>query len=256
MRVLLRKDSKELLRTKRVLFPPLLFIVLGIAGPLFARLLPVILESAQQELQTTIPEIVPVDGIAQFLSLVAQLGLLAVILLSMGLVASEKRAGILAVLFVKPVSRLAYLWSRWLVNGLLMTGSFLVGSGVSLLATLVLLGRPPLADVATACVLWAGYVLLVFSWTFFFSALARGPGAAAGLSLLPFFLLPALGSLWEPLGRWGPYGAAAAALESLGGMQGAAVPLPASAFIVAGVDLAICVALVFAAYAVLRKAEL
>ena len=37
MRVLLRKDSKELLRTKRVLFPPLLFIVLGIAGPLFAR---------------------------------------------------------------------------------------------------------------------------------------------------------------------------------------------------------------------------
>lgn len=257
MIVLLRKDIKELMRTRRVLFPPVLFLLLGIGGPLFVRLLPVILESAQQEMQMAIPDTTPVDGIVQYLSLVAQLGLLAVILLSMGVVASEKRDGLLAAVFVKPVSRLAYLWSRWLVNGTLIAASFLLGVAVAVGSSLLLLGSLPLGDVAAAGLLWACYVLLVFSWTFFFSSLTRGPGAAAGLSLLPFFLLPALGSLWDPLARWGPHAPAAAALEALGGgMQGPAVALPAGAFVVAGLDLVACVLLVLAAYGVLRKAEL
>ena len=98
MNVLLRKDLKELLRTRRILFPPILFIVLGIAGPVFVRLLPVILKSAQaQDCQLTLPKTTPADGFVQFLSLVRQLGLLAVILLSMGLMAGERRDGILAV---------------------------------------------------------------------------------------------------------------------------------------------------------------
>jgi ABC-2 type transport system permease protein len=256
MNVLLHKDLRELVRTRRILFPPILFIILGIMGPVFVRLLPVLLKSAQAQMQLTLPTTTPADGFLQFLSLVRQLGLLAVILLSMGLIAGERRDGTLAVLFVKPVSRMAYVWSRWLVNGALIGVAFVVGGAVAMLYTLLLLGRPPLATLVTLTALNVCYVLLVFSWTFFFSAMARGPGIAAGLSLIPFFLLPALGALWKPLGEWGPYGAAAASATALGGMNGPAAPLTTSAYASAGLDLALCAALVMGAYALLRKAEL
>ncbi len=155
------------------------------------------------------------------------------------------------------MSRLAYVWSRWLVNGLLIGLSFLVGAGVAVLYTLLLLGRPDLGTVGLVALLALCYILLGFSWTFFFSSMTRGPGAAAGLSLIPFFLFPALGSLWKPLGTWGPYGGVEAALKALGGgMQGPAVPLSGQVIVPAGLDLALCVLLVFGAYAVLRKAEL
>jgi ABC-2 type transport system permease protein len=256
MNVLLRKDLKELLRTRRILFPLILFVVLGIMGPVFVRLLPVLLKGAQTQIQFTVPVASAGDGFLQFLSLVNQLGVLAIILLSMGLIAGERKEGTLAVLFVKPVSRLQYVWSRWLVNGLLYTLSFALGSAVAILYTLLLLGRPPLSTLATVTGLEVCYLVLVFSWTLFFSSMARGPGVAAGLSLIPFFLFPTLGAIWRPLGEWGPYGAVAAGTKALAGMNGPAVPLTSAAYVSAGLDLVLSAALVFAAYAVLRKTEL
>jgi hypothetical protein len=98
--------------------------------------------------------------------------------------------------------------------------------------------------------------LLVVSWTFFFSSLTSSPGAAAGLSLVPLFLLPVLGFLWKPLGTYGPYGAVAAANAALGGVGQQAVALPAAAWVSAGVNVVTGVLLVIAAYLALREAEL
>ena len=95
----------------------------------------------------------------------------------MGIVAGERRDGTLAMLFVKPVSRLDLLWARWVVNGIYVLVSFLLGCAVAVLYTLLLLGRPALATMAAATGLYLTYVLLVFSWTTLFSALMRSPGA-------------------------------------------------------------------------------
>jgi len=114
-------------------------------GPVFVRLLPVLLKGAQAQMQLTLPTTTPGDGFLQFLSLVRRLGLLAVILLSMGLIAGERRGGTLAVLFVKPVSRMAYVWSRRLTSGALIGVASVVGSAVAVLSTL-LLGSTPSGD--------------------------------------------------------------------------------------------------------------
>ena len=256
MSVLLRKELREMWRTRRFLFLPLLFAVFGISGPVLIRLLPVILKSAGNQVPVEIPDMGPPDALLQYLSMARQMGYLAIILLFMGIIANERKEGTLTILFVKPVSRLTYVWSRWLVNGSYALLSVMVGSFLATLYTALLLGAPDVNAMVVATTLYLAYTLLVFSWTMWFSALAKNAVAAGGLSIIPLFLVPLLGYLWKPLGTYGPYGAVAAGTASLGGLAGPAVAVPASAWVSAGLDVVLAGVLVFAAYAALRRTEL
>ncbi len=257
VRVLAAKEMRELLKTLRVIILPAVFVFFGIAGPGLIRLLPILLEnSGTAGLDMSLPDFGPADGFGQFLELARQMGLLAVLIVYMGIVAGERRDGMLATLFVKPVPRSIYLTTRWFVNGAYVLASFLLGACVAVLYTVLLLGRIDLGAAAGATVLYATYVLLTFSWTTFFSAWMKSPPAAAGLSVLPLFVLPALGALYEPLGQYGPYGAVAAGTASLGMLGAAAVPVPSSAVISAALNLVWSVLLVAGAHAALRRAEL
>lgn len=257
MGVLVAKEIRELLRTLRVIILPLVFVAFGMGGPALIRLLPVLLESAgAQGVDMTLPDFGPGDGFGQFLELSRQMGLLAVIIVYMGIVAGERRDGMLATLFVKPVSRLTYLATRWCVNGTYVAVSFVAGAALAYAYTLLLLGRIGLGTVAAATGLYLTYTLLAFSWTLFFSAMVKSPPAAAGLSVLPLFIFPILGVIWEPLGEWGPYGAVAAGTASMGMVGTAAVPVPGTAVVSAVLNLVWCAALVGGAYAFVRRAEL
>jgi ABC-2 type transport system permease protein len=257
MGVLVGKEIRELLRTLRVIILPLVFVFFGIAGPGLIRLLPVLLESTEaQGLDMPIPDFGPGDGFGQFLELSRQMGLLAVIIVFMGIVAGERRDGMLATLFVKPVSRLTYLGTRWLVNGAYVAVSFVAGSAVAYLYTVLLLGRIDPGTAAAAAGLYLTYVLLAFSWTTFFSAWLKSAPAAAGLSVLPLFILPAVGMLWSPLGEVGPYGAVAAGTASIGMLGASPIPVPGTAVVSAALNLVWCAVLAGGAYAFLRRAEL
>lgn len=256
MSVLLRKELREMWRTRRFLFLPLLFAALGISGPVLIRLLPVILKSAGNQAAAQIPDMGPPDALLQYLSMARQVGYLAVILLFMGIIANERKEGTLTVLFVKPVSRLTFVWSRWLVNGTYVLLSLIIGSFLATVYTALLLGSPDVSAMVTATVLYLAYTLLLFSWTLCFSALAKSAVAAGGLSVIPLFVVPLLGYLWEPLGTYGPYGAVKAGTASIGGLAGPPVAVPASAWVSAGLDVVLAGALVLAAYAALRRSEL
>ncbi|MHB8868357.1 MAG: ABC transporter permease [Thermoleophilia bacterium] len=257
MGVLAAKELRELLKTLRVIILPAVFLLFGMGGPALIRLLPTLLESAGAEgVDMSLPDFGPADGFGQFLELSRQMGLLAVIVVYMGIVSGERRDGMLATLFVKPVSRLAYLTTRWLVNGAYVALSFVAGGAVAYLYTLLLLGRVGFGTAATATGLYLTYVLLAFSWTTFFSAWMKSPPAAAGLSILPLFLLPIIGTLWDSLGELGPYGAVAAGTASLGMLGLPAVPVPGTAVLSAVLNLVWCVALLGGAYSFVRRAEL
>jgi ABC-2 type transport system permease protein len=198
----------------------------------------------------------PAEGFLQFLELARQFGLLAVVLVYMGIVAGERRDGLLVTVLVKPVSRLAYLTSRWLVNGAYVLASFVLGTGVAVLYTYLLLGRPDLGAALAAGGLYLTYMLLAFSWTTAFSSLTRSAGIAAGLALIPLFALPVIGYLWSPLGEYGPYGAVAAGTAALGMAQTATEAVPWSALVSAGVNVAGSLALLGASFLAIRRAEL
>lgn len=260
MRPILRKESKELFRTYRVIILPAVFAGVGLVGPVFMRLLPAIMESAgsgaaEVGMSVQLPDPVPADGLQQYLGMARQFGLLAVILSFMGIIAGERKDGTLAFLFVKPLSRVQYVLLRWSVNGLYTILAFAAGSVVALAATRILLGPPDYATYAKVIALYGAYLLLVYSWTFLFSAAFKKPAIAAGLSLLPLFVFPVLESLWEPLGKWGPYGAVSAGTFALGGMTGPSAPLEPAAVVSAGADVGLALLLAPAAYLLLRRVE-
>src|SRR5665811_2553318 len=90
---------------------------------------PILLKSSEaQGLDMALPDFGPADGFGQFLELARQMGLLAVLIIYMGIVAGERRDGMLATLFVKPVPRSVYLTTRWFVNGAYVVASFLLGA--------------------------------------------------------------------------------------------------------------------------------
>ena len=256
MRALLQKEMRDLVRTRRIIFLPAAFAVFGILAPALIRLLPTIIKQAGQQVQIAMPDFGPADGLAQYLQFSRQLGLLVMIVIFMGIVAGERAGGLLSVLFVKPVSRLRYLSLRWALNALYVVASFAVGGGVAILYTILLLGRPHVGAMGTALLLYECYVLLVFSWTFFFSALFKHGPAAGGVSIVPLFVLPFLGTLWKPLGTWGPYGAVSSGSGLIGSAGVTPVSLTASGVGSAVIDLGLSLVLLLAAYAVLRRAEL
>jgi ABC-2 type transport system permease protein len=257
MSVLLRKEFLELVRTRRFLALPLVFVFFGISGPAVIRLLPLLLEGAATEgMQIVLPETGPGDGFLQYLELARQLGLLAAIVVFMNIIAGERKDGILAVLFVKPVRRFSYLAVRFGVNGAYVIVSMLLGALVAVLYAGLLLGPPEVGAMMAAACLYAAYSLLVFSWTFFFSALVRSPAAAAGLSVIPLFVFPFLGTFWAPLGTYGPYGVLAAGGALIGTPTSPAAALGVEAFASLGLNLGLSLLLLVATYAALRKAEL
>ena len=256
MSILLAKELKELLRTRRWLVLPILFVVFGIAGPALVRLLPVLLESAGAGLEIVLPPTSPADGYSQFLQSINELGILAVILVFMGLIASERKSGTLAALLVNPVSRLSFVWAKWLVNGAHTLLSFVLGAAFAIAYSYLLLGPPNLGALLAATGMYLSYLLLAFSWTLWLSALVRSPAAAGGLSLIPLFLLPMLGILWRPLADYGPYGVVGAATRLVGGMGVASVPVESPAFVSLAVNLLLSALLALAAYGALRRAEL
>jgi ABC-2 type transport system permease protein len=255
--VLAAKEMRELLKTLRVIILPAVFLFFGVAGPGVIRLLPVLLENTAAEgFDIPLPDLGPADGFGQFLELARQMGLLAVVIVYMGIVAGERRDGILATMFVKPIPRHVYLTSRWLVNGVYTLLSFLLGAAIALVYTLILLGRIDIGDAIAATALYSTYVVLVFSWTTFFSAWMKSPPAAAGLSVLPLFIFPVVGVLWEPLGEYGPYGAVAAGTAVLGMLGTVPESIPASAVVSAVLNLVWCVVALGGAFSLIRRAEL
>lgn len=261
MNSLLTKELKELFRTRRVVILPAVFVGVGLMGPIFMRLLPFLLgdaggSAAAAGITIDMPDPIPADGLQQYFGMARQFGLLAIILTFMGIVSGERRDGSLAFLFVKPISRVKYLLLRWSVNGLYAMLAYLIGSLAAAAATHLLLGPPDYSVYAGAVFLYGAYFLLVYSWTFLFSAAFKRPAIAAGFSLLPLFLLPVLGILWQPLGEWGPYGAVAAGTLAIGGMTGPAAPIELSAVVSALANLGLALLLIPSAFFLLKRTDL
>lgn len=196
---LLRKEIRGLIRTRRVLIVVLVFGGFGALAPVMARLLPEMV-AAVDPAAAGGQQVTVRDAIVQFVNLVSQLGSLALIFLTMGLVCTDKSDGTMAFLVVKPVSRNAIILAKFLsVVGLALLGA-LVAAGAFVVTTPLVLG---------AAVPWvfAGTVALVFVFAVTtvaivlpVSTIFHSQAAAGTVATLVWMVLGALADLPE-LGR-------------------------------------------------------
>src|SRR3990172_4419664 len=191
MNAFLLKEIKEITKTHRLWAVPLFFLFLGLSAVAATEFLPDILKSQlqPQNISIKLPEPDAVQAFQTYFKNLTQVGLVMVILMSMGLVSEEKARGILAQILAKPVSRAAIVAAKGLVPGGWVIICLAAAAAGSYVYALGLFGRADAARFVLANLVFALYLILIFSLTLAASAAARGQGAAAAAALAGFIVL-------------------------------------------------------------------
>ena len=196
LRVLVRKELLEQVRTMRLVVLAIVFILFGIISPLTAKYLPDLLKTlGGTGLTITVPTPTTADAVDQQLKNVSQFGILAAILLAMGSVATEKERGTAAFVLSKPVSRAAFLTAKLVAIGVdllvAVAGAVLVGA----LYTAFLFEPLPIAGVIEmGVVLWLS-IMVFAALTFVGSTLTRSAAGGAGVGFALLVVTGILGAL-------------------------------------------------------------
>lgn len=209
---ILKKEMSEILRTYRWWMIPLVFLFLAFSAPASVKFLPELLKGQleAQNIKMTFPEPGPIEALTEYFKNLGQMGMLAVILLSMGLISEERSKGILSQLLAKPVSRASIVLSKFIVHGAYLALSVILSAGACFLYTLAIFGPSNANGFAAATAVYLLFLLLIFTVALFFSAILHSQIAAGGFALLSFFAVSIMPTLGKTLSEYSP-----AALSSI-----------------------------------------
>ncbi|MFS0865454.1 ABC transporter permease [Fredinandcohnia sp. 179-A 10B2 NHS] len=205
--VLFKKEWIEMTRNFKILWIPLVFILLGIMQPVTTHYLPEIIKAAGDLPEGAVfemPDPTAQEVIVQTLGQYSQIGVLILVLAFMGIVASEKNSGVTDIILVKPVSFANYITAKWLSVVLMTLGSFLLGILASWYYTGILIGDIAFADVLQGSLVYALWLVFLVTVTLFLSTVISSSGFVAFMSLLVAIGLSALTPLLSKWMIWSP----------------------------------------------------
>lgn len=246
---LFRKEWLEIVRSYKILWLPVSFIVLGASQPIVNYFMPDILSSAGNLPEGSViqfPTPKPFEVMAGALSQFGVIGLLLIALSSMGVLSGERSSGTAAMILVKPVSYASFVTAKWAAILSLAVLTFAVGFGAAWYYTNVLFAPVGWREVVPSALLFALWLGFVGTLALLFSSLFRSAAAAAFGALATAALLSIASSTLPYEQSWNPGRLSGLAAESL---NAAARPLEGgSVWLTAAVTAAaIAAALVVAA---------
>ena len=184
--VLVKKEWRENTRNFKVLWIPLVFIILGIVEPVINHFLPEIMKSVGNmpaDAEFLWPEF---RGEDIFMSLLGQyqfIGILVIILGFMGVISGERKNGTATLLYVRPISFRNYFLSKWIVVNSIMLGSVWLGFMASWYYIGILFNRVDAGKVFAFIATYSLWIVFVVTIVLTLSA-ALPTGGAAGLAIL------------------------------------------------------------------------
>lgn len=205
--VLYRKEWLELIRSGKLVWVPVVFILLGASQPIVSYMLPEIIAGAGNMPEGTVIELptLTASGVmVQTLQQFGTLGLLIIALISMGTVSSERHSGTSAMILVKPVAYSSFITAKWAAMLTITAISFGLGYGAGWYYTAALFGNVNLLDAAGSSLLFGLWLGFVGTVTILFSTLLRSAAAAAFSALGAAALLSIATSLLPKALAWSP----------------------------------------------------
>ena len=189
------KEFRQAWRSFRLPALMLILLILAIMDPLTARYMGEILARFAQGVTIVVPPPSSGQAVAQYLGDVMELGLLVVIAITMGSVASEKARGVTTFVVTRPASRGSYVAAKFVVLAGGVVAATAMGTLVAGLYSWTLLGAPAWGRVGLAALSAALYVWLVFSATFAASMVVGSELAAGGLGLTVMIVIGVAGAI-------------------------------------------------------------
>lgn len=199
-----RLEWLRLVRTHRLTAILSCYLFFGLTGPLTARYLAQILgRLGTNGVRVEFPAPVPADGIAQFTSNAAQIGLLVVVLVAGSALAFDSRREMAVFLRTRVDGVGAIIGPAYAVTATAAAAGLLLGSLAAWYETGVLLGPLPAGRMVLGMALGVLFLVFVVALTALVASLVRGTVATVGITLGVMLGLAILGNLGG-FGRWLP----------------------------------------------------
>ncbi|WP_427137588.1 ABC transporter permease [Psychrobacillus psychrodurans] len=186
--VLMNKEFTQMVRDFKIIWLPLVFILLGITQPVMTYYLPTILEALGSGQGITIdPNIAAQQGGeilagtlgAQF----DQLGIIIIAISLMGIIQTDKANGMLAFILTRPVPVRSYIGGKIASNYIFTAFSVAVGYLASYLYVNLLFTNVAIFDMLTALLFYLVWILFIITFTTMISTLINSPGLIALISI-------------------------------------------------------------------------
>jgi ABC-2 type transport system permease protein len=201
------KEHKEMLKNYKWIWVPLVFMVLGIMQPVTSYYLPELLEKLGGLPEGAVFEIpVPTaqEVLVSILGQYSQLGILILVLATMGIVSSERSSGSFVMILVKPVSFASYITAKWASISLFAITSLLLGYLFAAYYTYILMGKFAFIDMLLGVGVYAIWLTYIMTVVLLFSSFLKSIGAIAFLSIGSTMLLSILTGLFQKWLYWSP----------------------------------------------------
>lgn len=201
---ILAKELKEILRTYKLYVVPGLFLLFGFISPILTKLLPNILGSVVGDIGVVLPEQSWVDSYAQFFKNLNQLGLLAVVLASMGSIVDERSRGVAQLVLTKPVSRTGFVLAKYVAALILVALSTILAFAAAWFYTDILFPGAQFWAGCLATGVYLVYMAVILALVILASVIAKSAVAAGGLTVIGLIVIQILPLLSENLNKYSP----------------------------------------------------
>lgn len=242
---LTRKELKEQLRTYKLFILAGVFLLFGIVNPLSIYFLP---ELVPEEMAAMLPAFTAVEVVGEYVEMLLSMGMLAVILIGMGAIATERDRGTAAMVLCKPVGRGSFIVAKLVGLSLTILVGLALGGLACYFYTSFLFGGLEASAFLSLHLLLGLFFITCLAVILLCSSLVKNQLAAGGMALVAIIGggivsgIPAIGD-YTPnrLVSWGT--------ELVAG------PAPSAWWAVA-VSLGIIVVCLFLSWLVLQRKEL
>jgi ABC-2 type transport system permease protein len=199
-----RLEWLRLVRTRRLVALAGVYVFFGFVGPLTARYLGEIIDRfGGDEMTVVVPDPVPADGIIQFASNAAQIGVLVAVAVAAGALVVDALPEMSVFLRTRMPSAGALLLPRLVVTAGAAGAAYLLGVAIAWYETAVLIGGVPAAGMIGGAILGVLYLGFAVALVGAIGARLRSVLGTVGTTVVVLLAMPLLG-LVEPVGRFLP----------------------------------------------------
>ncbi|GGA89209.1 ABC transporter permease [Ornithinibacillus halotolerans] len=251
---LLKKELLENWRNKKWIWVPLVIILLSIMDPLTTYFMPQILDSVGGMPEGTViemPEFAPAEVVLITLGQLSSLGVLIVVLITMGTITGERKSGVSELVLVKPVSFWNYISAKWVSFLLLVWASLFFGILVHWYYINILFGNLSFTEFLTIFFFFGVWLTFVVSLTIFYSSVVKSTGLVAFFTILTIMAMSLVTEIFQYVLDWSPNNLSDYIFESL--VNGEVV---SDLWITAGITFGISLLLLVSSVQIFKRKEM
>ncbi|KXY84455.1 MULTISPECIES: ABC transporter permease subunit [Bacillus] len=174
--VLLQKEFRESWRSFKFLWMPLLFIFLGISDPLTNYYMKDILNAVgnlPEGFSVTLPDYEPIDILKASTGQFQSIGLIVFVITAAGMINRERQIGTATLIYVRPISFIAFFMSKWTVASMLGMLSAILGYAGSMYYTSILYGSVKTMLFIQMVMSYCAWILFATAISLMFSAIFK-----------------------------------------------------------------------------------